>query len=311
MANIAIVGLGNLGSRHLQGLASCTLPLSIYLYDPSANSLATARQRWEEAGGNHGGHILLNEPLPHYDIAIVATTADKRPGAVVALADVAEVRAWLLEKPLAQSVGGAQQISARIGTSPAWVNLPRRAMPWHQAIKHEVSLLEGPLKVIVSGGPWGLACNATHFVDLVRWWTDAKPVVVDTAGLDAYWHQSKRPGYVDVYGSLQILYSDGTQLRLESTPDGGPHVIDILAVGQHLRIVEGQSNFYRNGIVIIHGRMDLQSTLTGSIVEVILEGGEPPLPTLAEAVGFERLLLEGLIPMRAASGGPVDRLDIT
>lgn len=311
MADIAIVGLGNLGSRHLQGLASCNRPLRIGLVDPSPASLATARQRWEEVGGSSGPHQLLEHPLPRYDLAIIATIADARPTAVDAIANVAEVGAWLLEKPVSQSVADTERIARRIGDASAWVNLPRRVIPWHQAIAKELRASAQPLEVSVTGGPWGLACNATHFVDMVRWWTGAEPIAVDVGGLEKSWHASKRPGYVDVFGELQVAYSDGTTLRLASTPDGGPHLIDIVASGDRWRIAEGQGQCTRNDVAAVPGKMAFQSTLTGNVVEAIVSGQAPSLPTLAEAARFERVLLEALIPHRAAAGGPSDRLDIT
>lgn len=311
MADIAIVGLGNLGSRHLQGLAKCPVPLRISLHDPFAGSLETARERWSEAGGEQSGHVLLSEGLTRYDLAIVATTADIRPAAVDALADVAAVNAWLLEKPLAQSRAAAQRIAARVGAASAWVNLPRRVIPWHQAIAREIAGFARPLAVTVSGGPWGLACNATHFVDLVRWWTSTDPVAVDASGLDAEWQPSKRPGYVDVFGALVVDFTDGSRLHLESSPDGGPHLIDVEAGRERLRIAEGQGQCARDGTNVVEGRMAFQSALTGDVVHAILRDGRPALPTLADVARFEGLLLDALIPHRAACGGPTDRLDIT
>ena len=45
---ILISGSGQLGSRYLQGMARCDLPLKIFVHDLSIKSLEIAKQRWEE-----------------------------------------------------------------------------------------------------------------------------------------------------------------------------------------------------------------------------------------------------------------------
>ena len=53
MYNIAIIGAGQLGSRHLQGLKLAKLPIKIQVVDSSAESLAVAKSRYEEVVTNH------------------------------------------------------------------------------------------------------------------------------------------------------------------------------------------------------------------------------------------------------------------
>jgi predicted dehydrogenase len=297
---VAIVGLGNLGSRHLQGLASCTQDLRISLFDPSPSALAAARQRWFDVLGTSANHSLAEGESTHYDLAIIATTADHRLSAVNALASQANVGAWLIEKPVSQSIDDAERIRHLIGEARAWVNLPRRLMPWHQSMAREISSGMGPLRVRVSGGAWGLACNATHFVDLVRWWCDVEPESVDVSGLEAHWHRSKRAGYVDIFGTLLVRFANGTELEMESRSEGGPHLIDVEAGNRRWRIAEGQGQFLRDGALA-----------AGQVADTILAGDSPKLPTLQEVVSFERLLLSALIPHRAADNGPTNWLDIT
>ena len=46
MKNVAIIGAGNVGSRHLQALKAVDFPLSIMVIDPDLNSLAIAKERY-------------------------------------------------------------------------------------------------------------------------------------------------------------------------------------------------------------------------------------------------------------------------
>ena len=125
-ATILIAGAGQLGSRYLQGLAKCQNTLDIHVHDISELSLQIARQRWEkvcqQATDFHGEltksavqkKITFDssfETIPkQIDIAIVATNADVRPQVVKQITANNEVRYWVLEKLLAQSEVGLNQI---------------------------------------------------------------------------------------------------------------------------------------------------------------------------------------------------------
>ena len=50
---IAIIGAGQLGSRHLQGLAQCNFDISIEVVEPYDLSRETAKKRYEEIGHNN------------------------------------------------------------------------------------------------------------------------------------------------------------------------------------------------------------------------------------------------------------------
>ena len=61
MHQIAIIGAGQLGSRHLQGLAKLQLPCQVHVVDPSPKSLEVARQRFAETppSPHVGGYFLV------------------------------------------------------------------------------------------------------------------------------------------------------------------------------------------------------------------------------------------------------------
>ena len=48
ITNIAIIGAGQLGSRHLQGLKKAQLPMNIFVLDASEESLTICEQRYNE-----------------------------------------------------------------------------------------------------------------------------------------------------------------------------------------------------------------------------------------------------------------------
>ena len=163
-----------------------TDPLSITVVDPSEDSLALARKRLAEVSpaAPHTVNFSTSlDSLPRQlDLGLIVTPAHCRARLVEEIVVRHQVKSWVLEKVLAQSCIQLDHIEqALAGNSQVWVNTPRRLMSWHKAIRHQL-LTAGPspLKVVLSGGFWGLACNAIHFIDLVAWWTNTpvKSVII-------------------------------------------------------------------------------------------------------------------------------------
>ena len=141
-ALILISGAGQLGSRYLQGMAKCKSPLRIFVHDCNKRSIELAKKRCDEVSSQNNAHVVSYitslEKLPRtIDIAIVSTTADVRLSAVNDICKNTNVNYWVLEKVLAQSENDLDKLISIINSSTAWVNTPRRLMPWYQNIKED------------------------------------------------------------------------------------------------------------------------------------------------------------------------------
>ena len=309
VSNILISGAGQLGSRYLQGLIKCRLPLRIYVQDIYEGSLCRAEQRWREVfipGTLHevSFHISLESLPREIDIAIVATTADVRPEAVANIVNRHDVRFWVLEKVLAQNESGLDQIISCISDgSRAWVNVPRRIAPWHKEIKSRFNL-NSPLNLKFEDKLWGLASNAVHLLDLIEWWTGETLQSVCVDRLDQNWFEGKRPTFWEVLGDLEAQFSGGSFAVLGAKKDGissGLRVSD-----GHLlwMIKEGEGLAKCSDGIEVPGRLANQSEITAGMVESILETGTCELPVLTESVALHRILIRSLLKHWRRSGNP-------
>jgi hypothetical protein len=298
---VVVSGAGQLGSRHLQGLSTCSLPLDIYVQDPSDISLNTSSERWlEVAAPGATQHRLylcrsLAELPRQVDVAIVATPADVRPAIVEGITERSHVNYWILEKVLARSVDALQQIRNSVGSAgQAWVNTPRRALPWHQAIKASL-VLGRPMQLHVDGGEWGLACNSIHFLDMFAWLTGEKLEDCLTDGLDPRWVASKRPGNMEVMGRLEARFSGGSSVSL--TARTGDVIYDFeFTDGEHVwHMDEVAGNASRSDGLAIPGRIPYQSEVTGDLVETLLQTGSCALPTLDQSAHIHSVFLRSLL----------------
>ncbi len=299
-SSVLLIGAGQLGSRYLQGLVALEAPLTIMVVDPSEASLGVARKRLAQVQPA-AAHVVqfttsLEAAPQELDLALVVTPAHCRARVVEQIAGRHQVKAWTLEKVLAQSCEQLDRIEqALANNSRVWVNTPRRLMGWHQAIGAQL-LPDGPvpLQVRVVGGSWGLACNAIHFIDLVAWWTQAHLQSVSTDGLDG-WTDSKRAGFQEVFGCLLAHYSDGSVLELSCLPDAQPAVITAETPQGSWRLEEAAGVATGPAGQQLHGQLSFQSALTASLVAQILQDSHCALPTLAESVVQHRPLLQALI----------------
>jgi hypothetical protein len=300
MDRILLIGAGQLGSRYLQGLVALEEPLAITVVDSSEASLVVARERLAEVqpAAAHAVQFSTSlEAAPHaLDLALVVTPAHCRARVVEEIAGRHQVKAWILEKVLAQSCEQLARIEQAIANNNrVWVNTPRRLMGWHQAIRAQL-LPDGPvpLQVRVVGGSWGLACNAIHFIDLVAWWTQSQVQSIMADRLDG-WADSKRAGFQEVFGCLLVHYSNGSVLELSCLPDVQPAVIIVETPQGNWHLEEASGVATGPAGQQLQGQLSFQSALTAPLVAQILQDGHCVLPTLAESVAQHRPLLQALL----------------
>lgn len=313
---ILISGAGQLGSRYLQGLATCTRPLDIHVHDIDKASLARAQQRWDEVATASSPHTVnlhtTMEAIPEaVDVAIIATTARWRPDVVAAIAARTRVTAWILEKVLAQSSSGLDVIEQHVGKSQVWVNTPRRMLPWHQALKSRLDTGK-PMRLKVSGGAWGLACNSIHFLDMFAWWTGETLESLDTSTLDSAWVESKRPGNWEVMGTLTARFSGGSVATLSAQEGEVFYKFELEDGTRTWLIDEAAGTATRSDGLALPGRLPFQSEVSGALVESILISGTCELPTLSQSLAIHRPFIAILLShWRATVDAQADAIPIT
>lgn len=300
MHNILLAGAGQLGSRYLQGLSEVSEPLFIYVLDISSESLLLAERRWHEVVNKISPvhQVVFTKEyttIPeNIEIAIVSTGASIRSTVVKKITDHTVVSYWIIEKVLAQNSLEIDEIRQSIkGAKGAWINTPRRIMEWHQDIKSKLNT-QSAISLNVTGGKWGLACNAIHFLDLLSWWTGERIDAVDCSHLQS-WFESKRKDFYEVSGKLVAHFSGGSMVVLSDLLNEEPVNIKLEEQGYTWDINEAKGIANRSDGVSVNGVMLLQSKLTKLIIEDILNNGRCNLPSFEESAALHVLLLNMLI----------------
>ena len=279
MYHIAIIGAGQLGSRHLQGLKSARLPMQIQVVDSSQTALETARERYEQIDANPQvvsiDYLLHIDNLhPELDLVIIATSSKPRAEILKELLQKKVVKNLLVEKvlfPDLQSYHTIHDLLQDKGLQKkTWVNCTRRLFQGYQLLQQELQDYTGVIRYEKSGSNWGLGCNAIHFIDHFAFLTgdtDIQPF--DLSALDPEIQASKRSGYVEFTGTITGSTKRGNLLHITSSRDDVAAQLIISTDQARYEIDETNDTIRKNGQVWNNIGMKYQSQLTGLVAEQI------------------------------------------
>lgn len=301
MLQIALIGAGQLGSRHLQALALLDRATRITVVDPTESSLATAKERFAQIRQDKVEAAFTRDfgALPEsLDAAVVATGANVRRDAIEALLRRSKVKVALLEKVLFQKVEDYVAVGAlleKAGTR-AWVNCAQRLWPFFRDLRPR-TLGKSNVHIGVTGAQWGLGCNAIHNLDLLAFMTGAGDCRVES-GLDAGSIPSKRAGFIEFTGTLYAFGERGSRVVQTSFREGSaPFAFELQCEAFHATWdVAAESMRIADSVGGWKWREEkmsplYQSKLTQLVLAEMLEKGSSVLPTYAESAALHLKML--------------------
>jgi len=306
---VLILGCGELGSRHLQAVASMPQVTEVEVVDPRQAGLDLGRQRLSElpTGLSPTSFRWLSsweEATRDSDLCIVATQAHGRHRLVRDVSTSLGCRSFILEKLVAQSVNEIECLIdfARENRLSAWVNCSRRSFPTYKRIKQRLDSSE-PIAFNVVGGNQHLATNGIHATDLFAFYDECNSIIGSGSRIDTVLHSSKRggslydlsgtlSGYSEKGSTLAISYLDTTETweQISIATKQYRCIIDYLQ--QSLFESDSESNWAWRQSPIEPNL--LVSDTTKEFTAEILESGQCSLPTLEESLVAHRFILGGL-----------------
>lgn len=295
--NIGIIGSGQLGSRYLQGLSDFLTPSNIWVYDISEDSLNLSKQRWEDCkNSTHNVHFVNNiDSLPlEFDFVVVACNADVRYLVSEKVAQKSNVKYWIIEKVLAQTINDIQKFPNLLRSSfGAWVNTPMHIWPLYKELREQYTEAV-PIQAQFLGIK-GLACNAIHYIDYVCRWNQTKISKIDISELEEQWVESKRRGFYEALGCLKVFFEDGSYLKMTSSSNEEPdYKVFISVLSDQWKISESIGIAENQNGKIIKADILYQSTMTSGLIDEIFRTGKCLLPTIEESVHQHYFLLGAL-----------------
>ena len=302
---IAIIGAGQLGSRHLQGLAKINQAIDITVIEPNPDALDLAKKRYVDIPVNPLVRSVsykssLKGLSQDLDLAIIATNADVRRIVIENLLGKTQVKYLILEKVVFQSVCDFEAIIQflKVKRVKAWVNCVRRIVPFFRNLR-EKTITADKVQIIAKGSKWGMASNAIHLLDLFAFLTGQTEICIDGTCLDHNIYESQRNGFLEFGGLLLAKTVRGDILELTDERDkGGLSSKLIIKFGGQNIEVNQSAGFFRRYLQHPEDakkkpyHMPLQSEITAKLAEQILDFGNSDLTTLDESYLLHRPMLD-------------------
>jgi hypothetical protein len=324
MKNIAIIGAGQIGSRHLQAMANLEGTAKVQLVDSSEESLGTAKERFFQVYQEDSKrielkcHRAIDDLCGPIDLAIVATCSDVRAGVVKELTRKKEIKNLMLEKVLFQTVAEYFEVDdlLRKKDIPTWVNCWMREKDFYKKLKTQLNLDE-KIQMRVEGSLWLMGSSSIHFLDLFSYLTECKNFNFIDCHLDREIIDSKRPGFKEFTGRLMGGNSQGHSLSLCCDSENDPYKIKIIN-GSHEheitdcvdhvvhRFFDGEEESIENV------EIPFQSQTTHRLVHKIINNRNCDLPSYRDSMNLHLPLIKVLIEhLQNITGDKVERCPIT
>ena len=296
-----IIGFGNIGLRHAQGLSKIDEKnIDIYVLENSKRYVS----RFEKDIGDLKKKINLifikdldKVKNTNFDLTIISTYADIRVKSLLKTINKINSNLILLEKPICNSIEDLNLLK-NIASRKIFVNFPRRYCDWHLKIKNKIQkdYSHQTLNVLLNQNNLGIACNISHYVDLMNMWTNCIPVSVNNSYL-SNWKNSKRNGFYELDGKIQVFFQKDHKLELISNDKYNGFKINILdKLNKEICSIDYIKGFakFSDG-EIITGKYKLQSEMTGKLYKILIKESQNDICNLDLAVKSYEKILRSLI----------------
>lgn len=308
---VLVVGCGQLGSRHLQAVASLPTVTQIDIVEPNLKAIETAKRFLSEVSPlphhiRFNWHQDLQEASREGDLCILATQARNRFELLEQIATRLAYPSFLIEKIVAQSVKEYKDMLglAKLQNLSIWVNCKTRAYPIHKRIKKFLDP-QSPIIFTSVGGNHGLANNGVHTADIFMFHDGCNAIRSTGVYIDPILHPSKRGSEIlDLSGTLQGVTPKGSQFSISFAKD---HALseqitivskDYRCIVDHMQRWALESSPETKWLwkpVPFEGNL-MVSEMTKAFASDILNHGRCDLPTLEDCFLPHAFILETLQP---------------
>ena len=305
VTHIAIIGAGQIGSRHLQALTKTKNEIQIYVVDPSQASLDVSKERFEQLPKSRNVlKIFYSKNLDSLkgvplDIALIATASDIRRKVIEDLIAFSIPKFMILEKIVFQNNQDFELVANLLKKHQikTWVNNPRRMWELYKFLKSRMQLNE-KLMINISGSNWGLGSNCIHFIDLFHFLNGQNELIFSTNLLDEILHESKRKNFIELTGTLLCQNNNKMMLTMTSYFTGSsplilsfsnPRISVIINESKGKIFISSEENNWNWEEKLF--TIPYQSELTNIVVDDIITTGSCELTSFDESQEEHKFLL--------------------
>ena len=303
MYSVLVIGTGQLGCRHIEGLTKSDNEIEIFAHDKDPGATKNCYDFFQSLDTKIDKKLITTpnfESLKNrkLDLVIVATPATNRPELVTQYLSTIDSQFWIIEKPLSQSVTKLDEFAAFTLQKNCWVNHWRRLVDMYKKVKLKIPS-KTPLKVKISGQNLGIACNISHYIDLINFLTSELPEEIVTRNLSDRWHLSKRKGFYEISGKLMVKFTNGSHLEVACSPISKNYEIEVQFSTQSensiMKIDELNGTIKYKNEALDDLKPPYQSQMSGQIFDQLMKHGSCDLTPLKTSIECHRPIIGELV----------------
>lgn len=295
--NLVIIGLGNIGIRHLQSLLKSKIPINIYLYDLNLNKAKNFiyKSSYEKSFLKIFLLKNINQIPPDITLCIVSTPSKNRISIFNELDKHKNIRFLLLEKVLSSSKNELNIFSKNQNNfEKIFVNMPYHFQEIFDLINKE---LPNAKEVTFKGNNFGIACNLVHLIDISEKIFQKKITSFTSKNKNLFWKESTRNGYYDLSGDIELTIPDGYKVNIISNKLGKSDIEIIVKNNfETIRYDWEKGCLIKNNSLISNTKITFQSSRTLDILLDLIAGDNPKVSTLENAIRIHYMLIDILQP---------------
>ena len=291
---ILLVGLGNIGIRHLEGILAVKKKLVIYIFDRNEIKYLDIANYLKNKKTKHTIIYVKNIlDLKTIDLLILATDSLNRLNILEKIIKCTKIKSILLEKVVfldSTSFNKAIKL-IKLHKIKAWVNCIRREVSFYNKLKN--NLKKSKFKIHYTGYKWGLASNLIHFIDLFFYFSISKNISYFTK-FNNKKYITKRSNYHDIHGLIKIKDSYKNELILEDDIKYKKNLLKI-EINNKKYIIKNNLVYLKNlKLNRLNKNNDLDdekvSVITTRFINKILKKKKINLANLEESYSYHKIL---------------------
>ena len=210
---ILIVGVGNIGKRHLESLTKYNKIKQFHIVEK--NNLVTSILKTKYFNKKFFFHKAIDnlDNKIQFDLAILSTNSDVRFKIFTEIVRRTRVKFFILEKFVFQNINHFNYANKLIRNKnlKVFINCPMRTWPFFENIKKKYYKSE--VEILMTGSKWGLASNAIHYIDLLIHFTNKKKIYL-SKNQEMHIYKSKRKNFVEFGGILDAKIDKSNFLKM-------------------------------------------------------------------------------------------------
>jgi predicted dehydrogenase len=295
--NILVIGFGNMGCRHAQAFLQDN-SYKVSVIEPNGTVFNSNLPRIGGTNENISRTTFAECQKNFFDFAVIATSAEMRLTLFKEVLNIG-IKNILLEKVVFQSAAQFDEAlnSAEEYNASVYCNFLNRYSQSYNEIKNAIN---GPIDFTVTGGHFGFACNALHYIDLFKYFTGTDITLIKSNLVKSESPNVRGDKYVEVFGQQIWESENGDRLFISSDSENnsGKGSENQIRYRKNVHIINentlNQFNIGSNGKLEVRKfDMPMASKLTETLYQNI-KAGTIKLPDIKETMNYHLQFFESI-----------------